>query len=259
MLVNRQVCLFDVYMIENNRIKSKKISNNIHQVNLSIMKKTQLLNFLIIIIIGSACLRLHAQESAISWDYPIKPGSKEWNKREDRQNFMAGLRIMNIPPDTLELINTEHLSRVCLNYPFWPLVFSRNSLQQGYNLIKNNFNGFRELENRSNAAQYILQEYKKMDPDDFKPGSSLAQKGEYMARFTFIELLLAQHKIIDNVNEDVKKQIIEESLKKFREKLKIRSYGIEGLVTTTFLMARFANNLNGSQNLFKEIPENEDF
>ena len=98
-----------------------------------------------------------------------------------------------------------------------------------------------------------------MDPDDFKPGSSLAQKGEYMARFTFIELLLAQHKIIDNVNEDVRKQIIEESIKKFREKLKIRSYGIEGLVTTTFLMARFANNLNGSQNLFKEIPENEDF
>ena len=48
-----------------------------------------------------------------------------------------------------------------------------------------------------------------MDPDDFKPGSSLAQKGEYMARFTFIELLLAQHKIIDNVNEDVRKQIIE--------------------------------------------------
>jgi len=34
---------------------------------------------------------------------------------------------------------------------------------------------------------------------------------------------------------------------------------LKGLVTTTFLMARFANNLNGSQNLFKEIPENEDF
>jgi len=223
------------------------------------MKKTEFLIFLFVVILGSVCMRLNAQESGISWDYPIKPGSKEWNEREDRQNFMAGLRIMNIPSDTLELIKTEQLVKTCLNYPFWSLVFSRNSLQEGYDFIRNNFNGFRELENRSNAAQYILQEYKKMDPTDFKPGSSLAQKGEYMARFTFIELLLAQHEIIGNVNEDIKKQVIEESLKKFREKLKIRSYGIEGLVTTTYVMARFANNLNDSQNLFNEIPENEEF
>ena len=223
------------------------------------MKKTQFLNFLIVIVLGFVCLRLHAQESIISWDYPIKPGSKEWNEREDRQNFMAGLRIMNIPPDTLELINTEDLVRVCLNYPFWPQVFSRNSLQEGYDFLRNNFNGFRELENRSNAAQYILQEYKKMDPGNFIPGSSLAQKGEYMARFTFIELLLAQHEIIDNVNENIMKQIIEESLKKFREKLRIRSYGIEGLVTTTYVMARLANNLNDSQNLFNEMAQNEAF
>lgn len=98
-----------------------------------------------------------------------------------------------------------------------------------------------------------------MYPNDFTPGSSLIQKGEYMTRFTFIELLLAQHEIIGNVNDDVKKQIIEESLKKFRDKLKIRSYGIEGLVTTTYVMARFVNNLNGSQNLYNEIPENDDF
>ena len=223
------------------------------------MKKIEFLIFIFLEILGSLFMRLNAQDLVINWDYPIKPGSKEWNAREDRKNFMTGLRIMNIPSDTLELIKTEQLVKTCLNYPFWGLVFSRNSLQEGYDFIRNNFNGFRELENRSNAAQYILQEYKKMDPTDFIPESSLAQKGEYMARFTFIELLLAQHEIIGNVNDDVKKQIIEESLKKFREKLKIRSYGIEGLVTTTYVIARFANNLNGSQNLFNEIPENEDF
>jgi hypothetical protein len=223
------------------------------------MKKTLFLNFLIIIALGSICLRLQAQEMEISWDYPIKPGSKEWDEREDRGNFMAGLRIMNIPSDTLKSINTDHLVKVCLHYPFWPQVFSRNSLQEGYDFLKNNFNGFRELENRPNAAEFILQEYKKMDPADFKPGSTLAQKGEYMARFTFIELLLAQHEIINNVNEDIKRKIIEESLKKFQEKIMIRSYGIEGLVTTAYIMARFVNNLNGSQNLFNDISGHKDF
>lgn len=81
-------------------------------------------------------MKLNAQESGITWDYPIKPGSKEWNEREDRQNFMAGLRIMNIPSDTIELIKTEQLVKTCLNYPFWSLVFSRNSLQEGYDFLR---------------------------------------------------------------------------------------------------------------------------
>jgi len=172
---------------------------------------------------------------------------------------MEGLRILNIPTDTLKLLNTEHLVKICLNYPFWGLVFTRNSLQEGYEFIRNSFNGFRELENRSEAANYLLQEYIKMNPSFLKLVLTLAQKGEYMAQFTFIELLLAQHAVINNTDEYLKRKIVEESLRKFHEKLKVRSYGIEGMVTTAYVMARYSNSINHSQNLFDEIPGNESF
>jgi len=176
-----------------------------------------------------------AQNYEVTWDYPIAPGSKEWKSIPD---FVDRLSLLNIPDDQLELINTDQLVRICLNYPYWGFIFTRNTFQSGYEFIKKNFNGFRELESRPNAAQYLLKEYKKMNPTEFSSELTDGEKGWYMARFTYIELLLAQYSILNNIDDETKNQLIDESAKKFVEKESSSSYGIIGLSTTAYIIGR---------------------
>ena len=191
-----------------------------------------------------------AQNPEKTWDYPIKPGSKEWLSQPE---FIGKLTLLNIPSNTLKLLTTNQLVKVCLDYPYFSLVFTRNSLQQGYEFIRDNFNGFRELENRPDASQYLLVEYEKMDPSDFKPESSLGTKGEYMAKFTFIELLLAQFPILDNTDLSMKNQILNVGFQKYKKKLLIPSYGLVGLSTTAFVLGRTINSIDAnSPNLNEE-------
>jgi len=214
------------------------------------MRKSTHFKLLIVAVLLITCTNLLAQDPVAIWDYPIKPGSEEWKSLPE---FIDRLGLLNIPADKLELITTDQLVKICLDYPYFGLIFTRNSLQQGYEFIRNNFNGFRELEGRLDAARYILEEYEKMNPAGFVPESSPTEIGEYMAQFTFIELLLAQYPILNSIDEDTKARIIEETLEKFKGKAGIKSYGIVGLSTTAFVMGRIIYGLdNNFPNLTNE-------
>ncbi|MFA5806543.1 MAG: hypothetical protein WC879_18070, partial [Melioribacteraceae bacterium] len=80
----------------------------------------------------------------------------------------------------------------------------------------------------------------------FMSKSSPEEIGEYMAQFTFIELLLAQYTTLNNINEDTKKRLIEVALEKFKGKSVIKSYGIDGLSTTAFIMGRIISGLDNN-------------
>jgi hypothetical protein len=110
---------------------------------------------IIIILIYS---NIYSQSTDLTWNYPIKPGSPEFLNAPD---FLGGLALLNIPDERIKQMNTYHLVKSCLNHPQFEWVWTLNSLQQGYDFIKENFNGFREPELRPDTALYLLKEYKK--------------------------------------------------------------------------------------------------
>jgi hypothetical protein len=178
---------------------------------------------------------------AQNWDYPIKPGSKEWLSKAD---FIERLNLLNIPDDTIKSMKTDRLMNICLEYPFFGIIFTRNSLQQGYEFIRNNFNGFRVLENRPDAADFILKKYESMDPAGVSNKSSHLEAGQYMAQFTFVEILLAQDSILFKLNDETKRAILNTTLDKFNKKANKPNYGIEGLSTTALIMAKIIDRFD---------------
>lgn len=188
-----------------------------------------------VILFVAICDSAFTQNSHKNWDYPIKPGSKEWLSKSD---FLERLSLLNIPDDTLKLIETDRLLNICLEYPFFGLIYTRNSLQQGYEFVQNNFNGFRELESRRDAGDIILKKYERMDPAGVLNQSSDLEAGQYMAQFAFIEILLAQDSILFKSNDETKKKIINTTFEKFNQKASKQNYGIEGLTTTALIMAK---------------------
>lgn len=141
---------------------------------------------------------LHAQKSDV-YNFPIKPGTEEWSKLK---SYDERLNAYNVPENILKEMSTDGLIETCLNYPEFRLVMTRNSIQEGYGYVKSIFNGFRELENRPDAGIKLLEKYKQLDPVKIKTFKKNLEKGRYSFQFTYLELLLSQHNIVDKMSSE---------------------------------------------------------
>ncbi|MBA4410613.1 MAG: hypothetical protein C0397_14475 [Odoribacter sp.] len=177
-----------------------------------------------------------AQNEKVTWDYPIKPGSKEWLAVSD---FSKRLELLNIPAPLLKKISTEELIKSCLNYPEYQLVFTRNDLQSGYNFIRSMFNGFVELETRQDAGKELMKVYAGYKPDGFDLNSTDLEIGKFMSKFTYIEMLIAQTEILNKLNPDDLREMLTLCSQKYKlKKDRQKYYGGIGLHTTALILAR---------------------
>lgn len=177
-----------------------------------------------------------AQNEKITWDYPVKPGSKEWLNIED---YFKRFELLNIPAPLLKKISTEELVKSCLNYPEYRLIFTRNDLQSGYNFIRSMFNGFVELETRSDAGKELMKVYAGYKPDGFDLNSTDLEIGKFMSKFANIEILIAQTEILNKLNPGDLREMLTICSQKYKQKKdRQKYYGGIGLQTTVLILAR---------------------
>jgi hypothetical protein len=162
------------------------------------------------------------------------PKSSEW---VSGLSFSDNLKQLNIPPQQIQLISTDQLIGICLDYPGFGLVFAFNTFQEGYEFIRKNFNGFEELEKRA-ELKALMKKYQSLNPEDVMLKSTSLQKGKFMARFNYIELLIGQDSILAKFDLDTKRQLLEVALKNYKLKAKINTYGILGISTTAFIISK---------------------
>lgn len=95
-----------------------------------------------------------AQEYTIDtpYEYPILPGTQEW---ADLFTHGAMLRACQIPEDILQAMTTEALVETVVNYPLAADVYAYDTFQMGYDAVKRQFNGLRELERRPDALSVM--------------------------------------------------------------------------------------------------------
>ncbi|NQU88143.1 MAG: hypothetical protein HQ541_20545 [Mariniphaga sp.] len=194
---------------------------------------------LIILLILTIPIISFAQEN-ITWEYPVKPGTNEW---ENLDAYQDKLNAYNIPTNILKKISTSELVKTCLKYPELRLIFTRNDIQSGYSYIRSKFNGFRELETREDAGQELLRTYKSYNPDNFSKNASHLEIGRFIVKFTYIELLMAQTEILKKFNSTDINELLKLSTKNYKIKKNLKQYyGPMGLNTNVLLMGRFFNS-----------------
>ena len=140
-----------------------------------------------------------AQTEEVTWNYPVHPGTEEWNKLN---TFPERFNALNVPDDILTEMTTENLVKTCLRYPWWILITSRDNNQDGYDFLKSVFNGFRELEKRKDAGTELLKVYEKMMPEDIYQYKTLVKQGVICFEFTYIEMLLSQTNVLENMEDE---------------------------------------------------------
>ena len=94
------------------------------------------------------------------YEYPILPGTQEWIALED---VIARRKVCQIPNNILQNMTTDALMQTVLDYPFLNNIYAYNTLEEGYEAVKRQFNGLQELESRLNyldvLTNYCLKSY----------------------------------------------------------------------------------------------------
>lgn len=140
-----------------------------------------------------------------TWDYPIKVGSAEWKKIIDHNEM---LRVCQIPNETLTILKSDELVKICLDYPLIIDCFAYNSIKQGVEKVINRFNGMKELICRKDAAFIIFTELYNRSMIDQDHLSGDFERGKYDALNSVLCYILSQKDVISSSTPETNKKII---------------------------------------------------
>ncbi len=191
---------------------------------------------------------MNAQEKKKIWDYPVKPGSKEWKELKFHQEMVD---VCQIPANLLSTISTEELAELCLNYPLFFTMKAFNNLQEGFNQVSTEFNGFQELFRRADAGVILLAIYKKCDPESIQTIKDLIVQGLQKQRIFFIEFILSQQVIIEKLSDSGKKALLSETILMIEEKTEA-SFSTFNKQATSLIAVRVLENKSATNNKIKD-------
>jgi len=126
-----------------------------------------------------------------SWDYPVKPGMEAWKQLQSNKEMVNACQI---PENVISSLSTEELTELCLRYPLIHDIFAFNNLNSGLDKLFNDFNGIKELYQRSDVLICITMRYsQKMQSFSFLDGINTDyKKGEFIANVSLLEVLLSR-------------------------------------------------------------------
>lgn len=98
--------------------------------------------------------------------YPVKPGSDEWNVRVENEGPVA---LCQIPSEILDNLATEALVRTCLSFPLRGDILAFNSPKEGLEMMKERFNGLREMYNRDDSKSVLVSVFSELNSNNVNP------------------------------------------------------------------------------------------
>jgi hypothetical protein len=139
------------------------------------------------------------------YDFPFKPGCKEWEQFESIEKRIAALQI---PDAILYRIPTENLLDVCLDFPYLTDIFFYDDCQKGFEALTAEFNGFKEILKRADLTDVLLHKYETLSTDvpNLRTKSDVEQ-GRYTFRHFVLEYMLAQDIVCKNLKTTQEKKL----------------------------------------------------
>ncbi len=175
-------------------------------------------------------------EPTDAYDFPIKPGTDAWAQFQSHQEMLDACQV---PDDVLRTMSTRGLVETALSYPLYGEYGAYSSFQYGFDQVAAGFNGLREFLSRADAGAELIARYRAMDPAAIGQGWTSLQRGQYAARFSDIEILIAQDAILGKLTGAERRALIEEALHKIEAKQTGADvYGESGRQSSAFVLGR---------------------
>lgn len=128
------------------------------------------------------------------------------------------LKVSEIPPDVVEQMSTDCLLKNVMAYPQWGFVGTRNTPQQGFELIRGQFMALDALLKRPDGPAVILKYYQEIDlgriGEQFEDNPLDAFAHSLPHQLEHLEYMLGQPEITSSLSKENKQVLLKELLQK---------------------------------------------
>ena len=124
---------------------------------------------------------------------------EEWAALED---VIAMREASQVPSDVIDTVSTDELVLYCMNYNLFADIFLFNTMQDGMDSMRINYNGLSELINREDAAECLIRLYKLYDLE-----AQAARDERSTIRLHYLESMLCMPEILDSLTADQSKEL----------------------------------------------------
>lgn len=177
------------------------------------------------LLIGCSCLGLNVYAEPLNDDFDYEFSASafyddimqipEWQQTKSR--IIRG-EMLELPDDILAEMTTSELADAVADYPFFD-IYAFDNTQTGVEILIDHFNGAKELMSRPDCASVLLDKY------EAKPVYMTADENIDTLRFSYIEALLTQNTVIDQMDESEVAKLEKVILNKYDQKLDFDVYG----------------------------------
>lgn len=179
-------------------------------------------------------------EDCFSFDSIRNPAN--WQSYSTSQQMMDACQI---PEDILSNLSTPELVELCATHPMNPVYNAYDNPMTGVRYIMENFNGFKELQKRKDAAKELLDFYERIDctnvlSEPFPITLQNVDRRKYsVSNIGFMELVLASKAVPALYETEYVGELDRISYDKYVQKIeKIDVYGIPGLKTSLMIQSQ---------------------
>jgi hypothetical protein len=159
------------------------------------------------------------------------------------KSLEENLQLYKIPEQVLQCISTDGLIQSCISYPEMRMIWTRNSLQQGFDFIEDKCNGFDELWIREDKNRCLIDFYKQLNFERNWADYTLLENGQYVDDIIRYELILAQEEVLLDLTEQQKPELFQIVLNNQKTKLKsIEYFGGLGVASSQAILSRIMLN-----------------
>ena len=146
------------------------------------------------------------------YQFPVDTSDTEvWESLDSHEEM---LDTCNIPDEVLKKMSTEELLNLVLEYPLLIDITAYDSWNDGLEALAEDFNGIRELLNREDGAEQLLDAYCECEISDDEKKTDFTQ----VLDVEFIEAALAQEDVLEQLDEEQLEQLSDEVEEKYEDK-----------------------------------------
>lgn len=172
------------------------------------------------------------------------------------KSLEESFHLYKIPEQVLQCISTEGIIKSCLTFPEMRMIWTRNSLQQGFDYIEDKCNGFDELWIREDKNRSLIDLYMQLNFERDWTDFTLLENGGYVIDIISYELILSQEEVLLDLTEQQKLELFQLALNNQETKLKsIEYFGGLGVASSQAILSRIM--LNDQYQPFIELYESE--
>ena len=183
------------------------------------------------------------------FDYPVKPGSKEWATFKSHEEMVSACQI---PVEILSQLPTKALVSICINYPLRYDYYAYNDVRKGISIVIKSFNGFNELSKRPDATRELIEVYKQTAV--LKAIPLVESNDDSLLKIGFIELLIADDLFLNNLSPEELNELKILASVKYAEKQKAYNlYSIDNQAKSLLLGAMALVKINATTLQSKQV------